>query len=224
MYAPAPDGGLKLVAVGRRPGCRLQPARGVRAAERARSGDGDSRPGGGLVHGISGSGARTRPGSSPTGAPSHLYVARLSCRGAEGGPRLTLRGQGAMPTYLVEAYTPPSRANLEDRADRLARAAALGLEGIRSSIVARPSWPTTTRPSICSRRRRPRRSKSSVAARVSDASASSMPSKHDGVRRCALLSRSYSPATGPVSTSAVTRLGTSRVLVPKSGGIAPKVR
>ena len=34
-----------------------------------------------------------------------------------------------MPTYLVEAYTPPSRAN---QADRIARAAAaLGREGIR---------------------------------------------------------------------------------------------
>jgi hypothetical protein len=37
-----------------------------------------------------------------------------------------------LPTYLVEAYTPPSRANLADTADRLAcAAAALGREGIR---------------------------------------------------------------------------------------------
>lgn len=36
-----------------------------------------------------------------------------------------------MPTYLVEAYTPPSRANQPDRAKRIARAAAaLGREGI----------------------------------------------------------------------------------------------
>ena len=37
-----------------------------------------------------------------------------------------------MPTYLFEAYTPPSRANQADTADRLACAsAALGREGIR---------------------------------------------------------------------------------------------
>ena len=38
-----------------------------------------------------------------------------------------------MPTYLVESYTPPSRANHHaDRAKRIARAAAaLGREGIR---------------------------------------------------------------------------------------------
>lgn len=37
-----------------------------------------------------------------------------------------------MTTYVVEAYTPPSRTNQADRADRIARAAAdLGREGIR---------------------------------------------------------------------------------------------
>ena len=37
-----------------------------------------------------------------------------------------------MTTYVVEAYTPPSRANQADRADRIARAAAdLAREGIR---------------------------------------------------------------------------------------------
>ena len=37
-----------------------------------------------------------------------------------------------MPTYLVEAYTPPSRANQTESADRITRAAAaLGREGIR---------------------------------------------------------------------------------------------
>ena len=37
-----------------------------------------------------------------------------------------------MPTYLVEAYTPPSRANQADRAKGIARAAAaLECDGIR---------------------------------------------------------------------------------------------
>jgi hypothetical protein len=41
-------------------------------------------------------------------------------------------GGALLPTYLVEAYTPPSRANQADTADRLARAAAaLGCEGIQ---------------------------------------------------------------------------------------------
>jgi hypothetical protein len=41
-------------------------------------------------------------------------------------------GGALLPTYLVEAYTPPSRANQADTAERIARAAdELGREGIR---------------------------------------------------------------------------------------------
>ena len=193
VYAPLGTGTQARRRRVRRPGCRLEPARGVRAADRARSGDGDSRPGGGLVHPAF-LGLEHEPGRDlcPLEPRGHLYIAGLvEPEERRVGPRLTLRGTGApLPTYLVEAYTPPSRANQADRADRIARAAAaLGREGIRSSIVARPSWPTTTRPSISSRRRPLRRSASSVAVRVSDASASSPPSRRDGVRRCALLSR-----------------------------------
>ena len=51
VYAPPSDGRLKLVAVEYVvPRWWLQPTRGLRAADRARSGDGDPRPGGRLVH------------------------------------------------------------------------------------------------------------------------------------------------------------------------------
>ena len=117
---------------------------------------------------------------------SHLYVARLSCRGAEGGPRLTLRGQKRHADVLGRGLPPPSRANLEDRADRLAcrrRAGTRGdqVEHRRTTFLADDdaSFYLFEAPS-------PAAIQGSVAARVSDASASSMPSKHDGVRRCAL--------------------------------------
>ena len=39
VYTSGPEGQLKLVAVERRSGCELQPARGIRAADRARTSD-----------------------------------------------------------------------------------------------------------------------------------------------------------------------------------------
>ena len=115
VYAPASNGDLKLVAVEYVvPGANSISARDVRAANRAWTGDGDSRPGGLLVHPARlGLEHHIRHGSSPTGAPrSPVPDKSLVDGGMEGGPRgrppSGVEGE-LLATYLVESYTPPSR-------------------------------------------------------------------------------------------------------------------
>ncbi len=137
VYAPARDGTAQARRRRvRRPGCRLEPARGVRAADRARSGDGDSRPGGGLVHPAF-LGLEHEPGRDlrPLEPRGHLYVAGLVEPGEE--RRVGLGSPSADRSAVADVlWSRPTRRHPE-RTRRTGwtasqrAAAALGREGIR---------------------------------------------------------------------------------------------